>query len=712
MSVGTDPGGPEGVAPTELVPLPKGAHRPCRRWAVTPVHLLLLAIVGFTVLLTVVSWLRLIELTPSTWDLGIYQQALWSGAHGGPFYESADYETGGYGSFLQVHSAFLLYAVAPLYRALPSPVTLFALQAGVVASAAVPLYLLVRDLGGSSRRGLVAGALFLLSSSTLSSTLYDFHIESFLPLETFALVLLWNRRRYVAGALVALLGFFTMEAAPIFVAGVALFFLLGESPVVWSTLRHRPELPRWRRVREVLRTPVVASAALLLAAIAAYYVLLIVRWDLLASLAGFPPFPTAESGYVIGGTPQALGLSLGALQVGFFSKSLYWIGIFALVLYLPLIVPRSVVIVLPWMLFTFLSSNLNYVTMGFQYGFLVAAGLFPGVAYGLARFPLAALPRARGEPRPTVPRRRALRRWIPLLLIGVLALNVALSPLDPLLQGSGPGSAFQVNYRVPPGYAGAVAVADLIPRGAPVLASDVLFPLVADDLHAYTLFWGPNPYLILPFNATALPEFVLLAESRLYAVPGWLAYVLYDPSVYGLRALAWTTPVGAVVLFERGFGGVAAVWGGPPTSNLTIAPSAAGVGTLSWLVPEPASPFGQAVESVPYAAGQLWATPPFDLPSGEYRFQFWLKSWAETSSAPPSPSTAVLTLEGNPFAQGGWFDLAFTFGQVSHAGFEPISVTQNITQPAFQVVLRGYASTPMAGIGLAEIIVTRVGPVS
>ena len=179
----------------------------------TPFRWLLVAVVVYFAVAFSLSWLRAIELQTTTWDLGLYQQALWTTAHGRALYETADVETGGFGSLLDVHTSFVLFLVAPLYGALPYQTTLFALQAAVVALASVPLYFLARDLTGSPRLALVAGLMYLVWTPTLSGNLYDFHPEAFLPLEVFALVLCWNRGRYAAGFAVAALAFATLEIA-------------------------------------------------------------------------------------------------------------------------------------------------------------------------------------------------------------------------------------------------------------------------------------------------------------------------------------------------------------------------------------------------------------------------------------------------------------------------------------------------------------------
>ena len=679
------------------------------RQANRPGLLLAGAVVAFVVALTALSQLRLLELTTSTWDLGIYQQALWSASHGRPFFEAADMETGGFGSFLQVHSAFILYAIVPVYSALPSPATLFAIQAAVVGCAAFPLFALTRSLGGSPRRALLVAGLYLTSAFTISSTLYDFHVEAFLPLEVFALVYFWSRRQYLLGSATAALTFVTMEAGPAFAFACALFFLVGA-----LTSREAnggasgPTRFLQSVVRRLRRPEAVAAIGLAIVSIVAYYLLLGARMRYLAEFAGFPPFPAGEHGYLIGGTPGSLGLSLASLSVGFHAKATYWLTAFALVGFLPLRTPRSLLLAFPWIVFTFASAALNLVMMGFQYGFLVVAGLFPGVAYTLATWkPDRAVERpetATRKPR----RRRAFRLAAGLVVAGLLAANLALTPIDPLTQGPGPGSAYQLSYTVAPGFSDVARIAGIVPSGAPVLASDLVFPLVANDVHAFSLFWGPNPYLQLPFNSSSPPAFVFLAESRLDAVPGWLDLELYDSSIYGIRAVAWTSPVGAVVLFEHGYIGVPETLGPIPSTSLVIGPSGADAGTESWIVDAPGTPFGQALESVPYGSGQLWATPGFDLPPGRYEFTFWVKAWATDSQHPPTPTASVLVLEGDAFAQGAWFSTSYSFAGTATAAFEPFVLFANLSQPALHVVLRGYALTWMAGIGLSEITVSRL----
>ncbi len=542
----------------EALPPPTPRRLLPRRFsAIPPAYWLALAIVAYFAVSLSLSWIRALDLDTTTWDQGIYQQALWSTAHGRPFWEAADAETGGYGSFLQVHSVFLLYLLVPLYAAAPSEVTLFAVQSAVVALAAVPLYLLGRDLTGSRRWGLADGLVYLAWAPLLAANLYDFHAESFLPIEIFSFVLLWNRGRYGWGFVVAALSFLTFELAPILLFFVGVFFLLPDRQR-WIAGVHSlrsalalGQLARWLRsgIRQMVRTPrVLATVTLLVACAVSYVFLLLLREQYLHEWLGFSPFPSAVRSYVVGETPAALGLAWGNLEVGFAFKVLMWLVIFALLGFVPLLAPRALVIALPWLAFTFFSSNLNYVTIGFQYGFIVAASLFVAFTYGLVpldqwRKRVAARAVSTGTvERPRAPLRTSARRThrqplVTTLLIvalaGLVAVNVAASPVDPVLDNIGLGSGYTLHVPLESGYGSAEAVAALIPSGASVIASDNLFPLVANDVHAYSFLWTWDPFLTLPFNSTHLPSFVFISESRIEAVPSWINATLYTASDYG-----------------------------------------------------------------------------------------------------------------------------------------------------------------------------------
>ena len=110
-------------------------------------RLLALAVVVYAGASTVAVHARLLGFGESS-DLGLFGQSCWTLLHGHPFSNSVETLDGSLGSHLGVHFSPTLLLLAPLYAALPYPLTLVAAHALMVALAAVPLYrLLERDLG-------------------------------------------------------------------------------------------------------------------------------------------------------------------------------------------------------------------------------------------------------------------------------------------------------------------------------------------------------------------------------------------------------------------------------------------------------------------------------------------------------------------------------------------------------------------------------------
>ncbi|MCI4335699.1 MAG: DUF2079 domain-containing protein [Thermoplasmata archaeon] len=696
--------------------LPPSAWRWPRQF--TPVILLLISATLAAFVYFLVSELRWWEFQTATWDLGIYQQALWSTSHGRPFYESADYETGGFSTFLQVHSAFTLYAIVPLYAAFPSPSTLFAVQSAVVAAACIPLYYFANAITSNARRSLLAALLYLASSATISSVLYDFHVEAFVPLVYFSFLYCFETRRYLASGAVALVGFATMEVVPALLAGVALCYGIPELITLLRRLRNTrgawfTPLLEWPRT-SALRF--LASISLLVASVAGYLVLLEIREVWLAGWLGVSSFPPSAvmGGYTIGASPSTLGLSLSNLGVGLGWKLEYWVLLLSLVAFLPLLSPRSLALTLPWFSFTMLSADLNLTEIGWQYGFLAGPPLIAGLVFALPRLDRIdwrqfVRRKLRGNRqlvgRPSGWSRRAAGAgWlVPASLL--LVTNLAISPLGPGLLGLPDGNGYRWSYPAPPGFAAAVQLAGLIPAGSAILASDDLFPLVANDLNAYSLHWDYDPTLVLPFNATSPPTYVFLAQNRLYAVPPWLESELYNSTIFGLRGEVWSTPAGAVLLFESGYRGPPVALAVPQTRTMVIDPSELSLGPAGYEAPDPVSPTGVAVSSAAGSLGLIAQSAGYVIAGGTYLLNLYLHTWTN-SSASPSPTTDALTVDANAFGQSLLFETSVPYGPFSGAGYAAFNLTLTLPELSLEVVYRFYAAGANLGVSLAEIRLT------
>lgn len=664
-----------------------------------------------------VAQLRSWEFHTGAWDLGLYQQALWSWGHGRPLYESADFVQAGYGSLLQVHTAFVLVLVAPLYDAFPSAPTLFLVQSTVVGLAAVPLFLLARDVLGSEARALLPAGLFLVWTPVVASSLFDFHVEAFLPIELFTLFWLWRRERYLPGLGVAVLAFLTLEVTPVLVAAMALFFLVpstrgtslaleklrrflrGQDPFS-STFRALGEMvARWWRAPGVR-----ASTALLVGAVVAYYLLRAFQTFWAVPTLGLSPVPTSSvaPGGVIGATPSVLGLSLANLGLDLQSKVEYWLLVYALVGFLPLLRPRAALLVAPWVAFTFLGSSLATYQLGYQYGFVAAAPMMIGLVLGLkvlaegrglvsVRAPAHLPSRALGS--------RGVSRLFLLALCGLVLANLALSPLDPAVQAAGFGDAYHVSYDVPPGYGAVVQLASLIPAGASVIATDDLFPLVANDLAAYPF----NPDLsgydgYLPFNVSHLPSYVLVSAQHGWEVPAWIGGVLYNRTTYGVRAAVGDSPAGGVLLFELGYLGPPSLYRELAGAGVSWGAGALSLSGMSALRSTPGAPGGEAVWGVPGSQGLLWYGPQFSLASGSYRVTATVEVSTLGPGPTPSASAPVLELQVTGFDGQPAATATILFGATQPEAWDQVDLNLTLTAPVIAVEVLAYQMDPGATV--------------
>jgi uncharacterized membrane protein len=557
------------------------------RFPSVPTLLLVAFFATYCVVSFFLSTLRYEEFSTSNWDLGIFQQSLWSSYHGHLLYEAGDWESYGSVSLLQVHPAFSLLLVLPFYMAYPSAYTLFAIQSVVTGAAAFPIYrIAVRSLG---RRWAALGCagLYLVAAPVLTANTYDFHLEAFLPLEISLLFLLWLSGRYYLGILVAAIALLTLEVVPFLVAFLALYFALPSFTATARGLREHLRGPTggvraaWGWVVHegnawLTRRDVRWSVGLFSVAIISYPLIRGVEWFALPVWLPMGPNPPAGIALVPVGAP-GLGLALNWSTHALASKLEFWVLMVGLFGFLPLFAPRVLLLELPWFVFTIQSNLTAWSSLGFQYTFVAVAPLAIASVYGYPRARRFVLrladflwsrwsrwrSRHRDRPEASTPTSilshpRARLGGVALLIVVaalLVTVNLSLGPLNPARQVSaGPLPAYVVQYRVPPGFGNVVIEAQLIPGSAPVLASSNLFPLIANDLNAYALLWVPSPPGQLPFDFQHPPKYAFLATNQLYAVPGWLTGDMHRGD-YGLLAVVWVAPPGAVFLYELGYTG-------------------------------------------------------------------------------------------------------------------------------------------------------------
>ncbi len=219
------------------------------------------------------------------------------------------------------------------------------------------------------------------------------------------------------------------------------------------------------------------------------------------------------------------------------------------------------------------------------------AGVSPALAAALAELdrvigpaPTGAAPTPEEEPSPrarleTTVRRRRRRSWriIGCVIAVVVVANMFLNPLNPYSVGLRDYRPFAAHSQLgltgfpnTSAYTNLEKLIALIPANAVVGVSPSLLSFVSSDPHAYPLL-NDMDWQALPFTAE-YPLYVVLAEHVGTHIPPFLKdttagnYALYNSGTFGIRAWIPSTPLGGILLFQRGYtGSYTTTYGTAPT---------------------------------------------------------------------------------------------------------------------------------------------------
>ncbi|MCL4347035.1 MAG: DUF2079 domain-containing protein [Candidatus Thermoplasmatota archaeon] len=539
-----------------------------KRAAIADCAVLLPAIALFIAIASYVGMMRYMNFYTSDWDLGIMQQMLFSTLHGRILFETADYSTTGYFTYLEVNSAYIAIPLAYIYGLSQTPLTLFLIQSAAVGLGAIPVYLISMSGRNSRQESILFSVLFLFAMATLSSIFYDYHWESFIPLEFLLFYYFVSAGRYGYSALVLVAGSLTIEVFPLLAAGVVLYFIAAGTEASGRGL------------------PAVNTDFVLLLAACAVAFLSV---EAARSLVIVPLFGVAYTHFY--STPAAYFVS-PAFSAKTLSRSLiYWLLLLSTVAFLPLAKYRSLIMSAPWFVESvFLYPKFSQL-FGYQYGFisfppvLISAILgYPSIReklsgtfiLSLAIASVSSLLLLSGgtmyflKPRhyfdalavlvavsaavsvlfiSGIPGRIGLLRTRShagilkirkagiILIVSLLFLNLVLGPLNTANFKANIG--FNVSYSPNPDFRYIEQMAGMIPAGSYVFASDNLFPLVANNMHAYSAMWLPfnASYMpLLPFSPSRLPQYVFADSSQIGFLPPFIHEAVDNSSVYGLVA--------------------------------------------------------------------------------------------------------------------------------------------------------------------------------
>jgi len=344
-------------------------------------QLLLVFVVSYILVSSVVCIAKHYTFQTTAWDLGIYEQVLWSTVNQGNFlWYSVELPINQGGSFFGIHFSPILFLLLPIYWVFQSTESILILQSVFVAIGAVPLFLIAKD-ETSEKEALFFSSLYLLYPPLQGMNLFDFHVEAFLPAFFFSAFYFFKKGRWKAYFLFLLLSLMVIEFVPF----ITIFFGLYGFWTCRKGLLKRNFINAFNKKITVSILTVVISVIWLITSRSVLF--------------HFNPSPRPHPNWENFGDPiydfPGFVLSIVAnpirtIQYMFqpLDEKLYYIfGLFAPVGFMSFLSPPSLLIGAPWFLASLLANYPNYYNpVGYQWVGFVIPFIFISALYGSKRF--------------------------------------------------------------------------------------------------------------------------------------------------------------------------------------------------------------------------------------------------------------------------------------------------------------------------------------
>jgi len=180
--------------------------------------------VAFFLIVSIWTVARVKSMATPTFDFGLFSQMFhYMKKTGLPL---TTLERDGLLSHFAVHMSPIYYLMLPFYALMPTPATLQVLQAAVLASGVIPLYLIGKNRGLSGLSRTLLCALLLLFPAYAGGTGYDLHENCFLTPLILWLFYAIEKKNIPLTAVAAVLTLGVKEDASVYVAVIGLYLLV------------------------------------------------------------------------------------------------------------------------------------------------------------------------------------------------------------------------------------------------------------------------------------------------------------------------------------------------------------------------------------------------------------------------------------------------------------------------------------------------------
>jgi uncharacterized membrane protein len=622
-------------------------------------------IISYTLVFSWQAVLQYSSFHTLAWDLGIYNQAMWTTTHEGKlFYYTCELYYVPNGSFFGIHFSPILFLLVPIYALVTGPQTLLVAQSLILALGALPLYLLSKTKINRSV-GIVLAACYLLYAPLQGVNGYDFHAQAFFPfLMLFSLYFL-EKENWAGYFIFILLSLMVMEQVSYLVLFLGFYLLWTFKGRILSTFKNR------KLHDKTVLVPFVTIALAL--------IWFFVAQGVIHSLNPSPPSELkAGQNFVVLGVDEPMniplyilqnpGKAVNALSYDFFQKFLYVIFIFGPLAFLPFLSPAILVASLPWLGLALLSNYSPYYRLGFQYAALIVPFVFASAVFAMHKLLDGSILSG-----------KTVRRVASLVLVCSILFSVAFSPISPLIQGNYPSPAYSIpdvsdHTRL------LDQIIDLIPQNESIITQDNIFPHVSDRSNAYVVMpqiqgetdlWKRAASFILGLNTS----FVLVDLKIDPYIGGILLSNTISKNEYGLYAYA-----DKILLLKRSYSGKPVFF-----QPILLRYDYRSLQNTGEVLDDPASVTGKVLCHNATSPDQnaFWFGPYDSLPPGNFTVSFRLKVSAIIDE--PIIDLDVLT-QGTIIA---------TTGLINSSNFTQANVWQNFTlqfelkRPVSDIEFRG-----------------------
>ncbi len=441
---------------------------------------LLLSIFLYAVVFSVITILRMESLQTYAYDLGNYNQAIYTTVTGNGFlYYTADLLANPFGSIFGVHISVALLEILPIYVLIPRVETILVIQSIIISLGAIPVYLLAKLKLESKKMAMIFSLLFLLNPVLQGINWYDFHPEAFIILPFLSAIYLSEIESWKLYFIAILFTFFAIDKAAMVVGAFAVF-KIAQLTIRGKTKKEKTSLLKIKNHEGK------TLAIYLVTFIAA------ITWFMITAklVSIFNPYNLYTSGATqywsnLGASnlieiPLKLilnpDLALKALTFDITQKIVYILILFGPLLFLSFMKPLTLIMYIPWLATSLLSNYPPYYQTGTQYPAFILPVIFYGGIIGAKKILVWV-----GAHRNSVHIKKRMSKMLILITLiffcissPIMWWSVGAYPFNTYGLPTIPSQAQTVNEFI-----------EMVPKNASILVQNNIFPLVSNRKTAF-----------------------------------------------------------------------------------------------------------------------------------------------------------------------------------------------------------------------------------